>query len=82
MIKRFEERGYNVFICVDDGIDHKRRDRIERTEVFDLRDRYRSERLAQQERLESAARRSRSRLVQVSTAQEPISFLRNLYRGR
>ena len=47
----------------------------------ELRERYRSERLAQRERLERAARRSRSRLVQVDTAQEPIAFLRKLYRS-
>ena len=47
----------------------------------DLRDRYRSERLDQRERLERAARRSRSRLVRVDTAVEPVSFLRKLYRS-
>lgn len=46
-----------------------------------LRDRYRSERLDQRDRLERAARRSRSRLVRVDTAQEPVSFLRKLYRS-
>lgn len=46
-----------------------------------LRDRYRLLFRAQQDRLEEAARRSRARLVPVSTAQEPVSFLRRLYRG-
>ena len=47
-----------------------------------LRERYRADRLAGRERLERAARRSRSRLVQIDTSQDPISFLRQLYRGR
>jgi uncharacterized protein (DUF58 family) len=47
----------------------------------DLRDRYRSERMDQRDRLERAARRSRSRLVRVDTAQEPVAFLRKLYRS-
>ena len=47
----------------------------------ELRDRYRARRRDQQDRLEEAARRSRARLVPVSTAQDPILFLRQLYRG-
>jgi uncharacterized protein (DUF58 family) len=47
----------------------------------ELRDRYRAERAAQQDRLARAARRSRSRLIPVDTTQEPVSFLRRLYRG-
>jgi hypothetical protein len=48
----------------------------------ELRERYRAERASQQTRLERAARRSRSRLVPVDTSQDPVAFLRQLYRGR
>jgi uncharacterized protein (DUF58 family) len=48
----------------------------------ELRDRYRADRLAQQDRLEQAARQSRARLVPIDTSQDPVSFLRRLYRGR
>jgi uncharacterized protein (DUF58 family) len=46
-----------------------------------LRERYRVRRREQQRRLEEATRRSRARLIPVSTAEEPLSFLRRLYRG-
>ena len=47
----------------------------------DLRERYQAQRQRHQVRLEEAARRSRARLVPVSTSEAPISFLRRLYRG-
>ena len=47
----------------------------------DLRERYRARRLDQQQRLEEAVLRSRARLVPVTTAEDPISFLRKLYRS-
>lgn len=47
----------------------------------DLRERYRADQRDHQMRLERAARRSRSRLVPVDTTQDPVPFLRKLYRG-
>ncbi len=45
MIERFEERGWRVFVCVDDEIPHveggRDREHLERADVFALRDRYR-----------------------------------------
>lgn len=46
-----------------------------------LRDRYEENRRAAQAQLEEAARRSRATLVPVSTEDEPLAFLRRLYRG-
>ena len=47
----------------------------------DLRARYREQRLEQQRRLEEAALRSRARLVPVTTTEDPLPFLRKLYRS-
>jgi uncharacterized protein (DUF58 family) len=47
----------------------------------DLRERYQARRRSQQRRLEEAARRSRARLVPVTTADDPLAFLRRLYRS-
>jgi hypothetical protein len=47
MIERFEEHGYQVFVCVDDAIPHveggKDRAKLEKADVFALRDRYRDD---------------------------------------
>lgn len=46
-----------------------------------LRKRYEENRRAAQDRFEEAARRSRATLVPISTDDDPVPFLRRLYRG-